>query len=119
MCGDDSKRSPCPNVTISSLPGRVFVAGHEIPVKWMLDEVEDDLGVYLPDKRCIYIRRNQTNSIIASTVIHEVLHAMFDLMNLKDESKEEDVVSCYEVAVVGVLTDPRNKEFLKWAEKNI
>ena len=104
---------------MDDLPVGLFILGHFICFKWMTDDIEDDLGAYISDRRCIFIRKNQKQSIAVSTAIHEILHAVFDLMNLKDESKEEDTVSCYEIAIVSILTDPRNKEFLTWARKNI
>ena len=104
---------------MDNLPAGLFILGHHICFKWMADDIEDDLGAYLSDRRCIFIRKNQEQCMTVSTSIHEILHAVWDLMNLKDESKEEDTVSCYEIGIVSILTDPRNKEFLKWVEESI
>ena len=96
------------------LPSSVYIIGQRVDIGWMPESDEDNLGLFLADRRQIFIRPDLVPEVMGDTLIHEFLHACFYLMGLKDEDKEEEIVTSYASCILGVIQDPRNTEFLEW-----
>jgi len=47
-------------------------------------------------------------------VLHEIMHAVYFLMALSDDSNEEDVVTRLSTGLTCTLLDPRNEGLIQW-----
>ena len=84
------------------LPGSVRVAGLDLPV--LLIEGLDGFGEYDGDRRAIRIRADLSSTVAASTLLHEVLHAVADAHGIR---LGEQAVRAIEAGLVGALrADP-------------
>jgi hypothetical protein len=102
---------------MEKLPSSVHIIGQRVRIAEMPESEEENLGLFLADKRLIYVRTDLLPEVMADTLIHEFLHACFYFGNLKDDSKEEDIVTVFASLILGVLKDPRNQEFLGWIDE--
>ena len=78
------------------LPEEVKVACFNIEIKhWdtKTATVRHCFGEFSPDELIIRIDTTQKPQRIIETLIHEITHAIYSLYNVKDEDKEERIVS--------------------------
>jgi hypothetical protein len=66
----------------------------------------DTYGICDTNTKTIYVNADQPTSVQASTLVHELMHALFDVFTLPKEGlSEEDVCSKLEVPLVVLLRD--------------
>lgn len=98
------------------MPRRVYVHPHTyslaIDRDGRLDELEDLNGLCDFDRQRIWVKTPQTPGMERDTVLHEVLHAVFDQLDVKRRMKEEvgkefeeDVVYALAPRLLAVLKD--------------
>jgi hypothetical protein len=63
------------------IPGKVRIGGLDIPIE--MDPALDSFGEYDPNTRRIRIAPGMDPAVTASTVLHEVLHAIDDALDLR------------------------------------
>lgn len=117
MCGDDNQRAKSQDVKLKSMPSWAYVLQRPIKIsREDLSLADEDLGGFSSYyQRLVVSDDNKVRPfVIASTLVHELLHAAWSVANLKDGDKEEDVVTAFEAAIVGFVTDPRNEEIISW-----
>jgi hypothetical protein len=64
------------------------------------------------DSHTITIPETDIPSQTLDTAVHEIFHAIYDVMQLTDEDKEEAYVSRMSTGLIAVLRD--NPKFRKW-----
>lgn len=85
----------------------VRVGAVDYPIRYMSAAhiaAEDLFGVFMPH-RYILINPNQAPSIMASTIIHECIHAIFEGNGIKTPLSEEDACSVLEGPLVAFIRD--------------
>ncbi len=95
-------------------PWDVTIEIHEKAIPRTLT-VDNAWGCYCPDELHIDLGRVgdiPNKHFFAGTVLHEIMHAMWSISNLKAEGQEEEVVQSLENMFVQVFRD--NPEFKKW-----
>jgi len=72
-----------------------------------------DLGNYAYDKHEIRLLDSYVNKKLeAEVLLHEVLHAVYSIYNIKDDDREERIVSIMATGLAQVLRD--NRPFADW-----
>jgi uncharacterized protein YqeY len=103
------------------LPHRLKIAGKVIKVRIMSEaefQEKSVWGLYDSFAGEIAIYPVMTPSNMLDTLIHEVLHAVFDGWNLQDSDEEERTVHTMATALQTLMVDNRNfTKFLKRAIK--
>ena len=100
-----------------SVPSSVWVMGQLWSIEPMpseYSEICDDVGACIPDKRRLYYRLGQPLSSLQDTIVHEVLHAAWHLLDLSDDDDEEEIVRPLSSLIAGMLIDPRNRVFWEY-----
>jgi hypothetical protein len=78
-----------------NIPSQFQILGHTITVEIIpLDEWEhsDCTAYYAPERDKIYVRAHHTESLMKHAFWHEVMHAMFNLLNRDTLYKREVLV---------------------------
>ncbi len=89
-------------MTDRQVPGWVRVAGLDVPV--VLVDGLDGFGEYDGDRRLIRLRAGMSSAVTASTLLHEVLHAVADAHGIR---LGEQAVRAIESGLVAALrADP-------------
>ena len=94
----------------------VYILG----VEWKLEfcDTLSDFGECQVDERLIKIRRLELETareqqIMAETLIHEILHAIFAMMDIDlKATDEESTVTRLAMGLASVLADPKNDRIL-------
>jgi hypothetical protein len=74
---------------------------------------ETDRGNYAHDKHEIrLLDRYASSTSEAEVLLHEILHSIWATYNVKDEDKEERVVTTIAIGLAQVLRD--NKDLAEW-----
>lgn len=73
------------------LPTRVIVGYRKIKIKKA--KLGEDYGVYKGRKHEILIDKNQRDTELQNTLLHEIIHAVWDLADLKEGDTEEKIVT--------------------------
>tara|TARA_R100000008_G_scaffold61442_1_gene38787 strand:- start:1987 stop:2325 length:339 start_codon:yes stop_codon:yes gene_type:complete len=92
------------------LPSKVYVLGHEYSIKEMSERLFKEREAYGDcdnEQKRIRIYCGVANSVIRDTLLHEILHAAWNLLYLTNEG-EEKTVSRLATSLVGFFDDPRN-----------
>lgn len=99
------------------LPTEVWVMGH----KWDIHRADkswfDDHGTWgdcCSQQRKIRIYLGGGGSIARDTLLHEILHACWHILNFENKEEEENVVSSLSSVLIGVVDDPRNEPVVKF-----
>lgn len=95
------------------LPSEVYVIGHRYSIEEMDEHSATDSNIYghcSNHSRKIKVYCNGGGSIARDTLLHEVLHAVWNLMGLEKEDEEERIVNSTSTAIIGIIDDPRNKD---------
>jgi len=98
------------------LPDSVYVLGHEYKIKEMDERLFKDREAYgdcCNEKRIIRIYCGVAHSLIRDTLLHEILHAFWFLLNISPDECEEKIVSKTSTFLIGFFDDPRNKNVKK------
>lgn len=90
------------------LPKVVRVLGRDIPVA-VVDDLPKAFGEYDYHTQIVRIQQGQQPAFEADTLLHELLHAIDDAMQL---SLRERQVHCVAVGIVALFRD--NAEFAKY-----
>lgn len=97
-------------VAKNKLPNVVYVLGHEYSIEEMSKNLFKEREAYGDcdnEQRKIRIYCGVASSVVRDTLLHEILHAAWNLLYL-DNEKEEKVVSRLATLLVGFFDDPRN-----------
>lgn len=89
----------------------VYVLG----LQWRIETVAQlhDFGDCDCNQRLIRIRSGQDREQQAETLIHELLHAIWGTLALKDKEPEEHAVHSLAVGLASVVLDARNSAVLE------
>jgi uncharacterized protein YpmB len=89
----------------------LFILG----TKWELSVSESiaDFGECNPDERKIVLKQNQSTEQKADTLIHEINHAIWEMMDISDKDREETTVKRLSTGLTSVLRDERNEQVRK------
>jgi len=100
-----------------SLPDQVWVMGH----KWTIEATNDDWlddtdswGECCSRKRRIRVYTKGGGSITRDTLLHEILHACWNILALEQKEEEERVVNSMASILIGLIDDPRNKDIVNF-----
>ena len=99
-------------VTKNKLPNVVYVLGHEYSIEEMSKNLFKEREAYGDcdnEQRRIRIYCGVSNAVVRDTLLHEILHAAWNLLYL-DNEKEEKIVSRLATLLIGFFDDPRNLE---------
>jgi hypothetical protein len=102
------------------LPEKVFILGHEYKVKEMdnlLFREREAYGDCCNEKRLIRVYCGVSPALARDTLLHEIFHAFWFLLNIATDEEEEKVVSKLATVLIGFFDDPRNKEAKKYLIK--
>jgi hypothetical protein len=97
------------------IPDKVNIFGREynITVKELLDgstDKEETLGQCLNDKLIIEIKKEQHPLLEADTLLHEIIHALDEVMQTRMSERQ---VCCIATGLIGVLkTNTEFNEYL-------
>lgn len=71
-------------------------------------------GLYVPDRQVILLHSGCGPDKMRATLVHEILHAMIDILGLNEEKefKEESLVSGLTAAWYHFLREPGNRDVL-------
>ena len=92
------------------LPSKVYVLGHEYSIEQMSERLFKEREAYGDcdnEQKRIRIYCGVADSVIRDTLLHEVLHAAWNLSYLSNEG-EEKIVSRLATLLIGFFDDPRN-----------
>lgn len=93
-----------------SLPEVVRVLGRDVPIVYVLpDDLPKAVGEYDYENQIVRVRIGQHPVFEADTVLHELLHAIDDAMQL---GMKERQVHCTAVGLVALLRD--NPDLLEY-----
>lgn len=98
------------------LPEKVYILGHEYSIKEMDDSLFREREAYgdcCNEKRLIRVYCGVAPALIRDTLLHEILHAFWFLLNISQDEEEEKIVSKLSTVLIGFFDDPRNKEIKK------
>ncbi len=100
----------------TGLPKSVRVGPYEIPV--IIMELDDDVqGEFSFGKLAIRLSPKQPSAVFAAdTVLHELLHAIWRVYNLKVGDDEERTVTTLAMAMIQLFHD--NIVLVAWLAKN-
>jgi hypothetical protein len=104
------------------LPDNVYVLGHEYSIEEMTNRLFKEREAYGDcdnEQRKIRVYCGVASSVVRDTLLHEILHAAWNLLYL-DNEKEEKIVSRLATLMVGFFDDPRNikvKNFILTGEQ--
>lgn len=102
------------------IPSEVWVVGHRYSIEQMDDRLFKEREAYgdcCNEKKIIRVYCGVAESIIRDTLLHEMLHAAWDLGYIDQSDDEEKIVSRISTILIGLFDDPRNaevKKFLFW-----
>lgn len=65
----------------------------------------------------IRVRDDISRQRSAETMIHEILHAVWDTQGLGDNETEERIVTCFGLGLSQVIRD--NPDFVAWVQQNL
>ena len=97
-----------------STPKLLKIGNNTYKVKYIYDDETSDYGSF--DRRRQILRVNSTDSPIdiVDTLIHEILHGIYEHFKLKPEDDEERVVSAIAAGLTQVFQD--NKHLMKYIQ---
>lgn len=90
----------------------VIILGQLYRIEVTQDVSDEELGRCETTHQKLMINERQGACSIRDTVLHEISHALFYLMNLKDDCSEEDFVSRFSTGLRSVMIE--NKALSKW-----
>ena len=90
----------------------VIILGQLYRIELSQDISDDELGRCEATHQKLYINERQGACSMRDTVLHEIGHALFYLMNLKDDCTEEDFVSRFSTGLRSVMLE--NKALSEW-----
>ena len=93
------------------LPTNVYVMGHEYKIEQMSQQLFEDMDAYgdcSDDLRRIRIYCKTNPNIIRDTLLHEILHACWNMLALGKNEEEEKIVNSLSTIFIGLIDDPRN-----------
>ena len=104
-----------PSAASMPLPKVVRVLGRDIPVKvYPADEMPKAFGEYDYETQIVRIKEGQQPAFEADTLLHELVHAMDDAMQLNMRERQ---VHCIAVGIVALFKD--NADFAEYFLKAI
>ena len=83
-----------------------------VPLSPNSSEASEKYGVTDLQSSTIHYAENQTDDRLRNTILHEVFHACWNRANLKDDDREERIVTGLANVFIQVLQD--NPEWVKW-----
>ena len=86
--------------------------GHRYVIEEMSQQLFEDTEAYgdcSDDRRRIRVYCKTNHNIIRDTLLHEILHACWNMLGLSRSEEEEKVVNSLSTILIGVMDDPRNK----------
>lgn len=86
------------------IPNQVKVGPHQVSIVWV-GEMEDCCGDYDKEKERIRVDTSMSDTQVADTLLHEILHAIHYIYGIKDEHEEEQVVTVTATALSQVIQD--------------
>tara|TARA_R100001443_G_scaffold40958_4_gene54402 strand:+ start:3089 stop:3415 length:327 start_codon:yes stop_codon:yes gene_type:complete len=90
----------------------VIILGQLYRIELSQDISDEELGRCETTHQKLMINERQGACSMRDTVLHEIGHALFYLMNLKDDSCEEDFVSRFSTGLRAVMIE--NKALSEW-----
>lgn len=94
------------------IPKQVKVGPHQVSIAFV-GELEDCFGDYDKHKERIRVDTNISDTQIADTLLHEILHAVHYIYGIKDEHEEEQIVTVTATALSQVIQDnPKVMKFI-------
>lgn len=83
------------------VPPSVRVLGRDIPIQ-MVDELPNAFGEYEYKTQIVRVQRGQQPAFEADTILHELIHAIDDAMQLQLRERQ---VHCLAVGLVALFKD--------------
>jgi hypothetical protein len=77
----------------------------------------DNVGFTMKDDLFIKIHSGLEKTIEADTVLHEILHCIYHVYNIKDEDIEEDTVRMVSTGLCILMRD--NPKLMSWIQKQL
>jgi hypothetical protein len=98
------------------LPPKIRIVGRDIPIVWVSEEeMPKAWGEYDYEKQVVRVRTEQQLAFEADTVLHELIHAIDDAMQL---GMTERQVHCTATGIIALLKDnPNFYEYLGHATR--
>ena len=90
----------------------VIILGQLYRIELSQDISDEELGRCESTHQKLFINERQGACSMRDTVLHEIGHALFYLMNLKDDCTEEDFVSRFSTGLRSVMLE--NKALSEW-----
>jgi hypothetical protein len=104
----------------SNRPASVKIGVHKYKIKYVSKIFEsEDLGRTDNDVALLLVRDGLAPAMERDTLLHEMLHAIWYVSGLdaNKEGIEEVYISALTPWLMMVLTDPMNKDFLKYIQQ--
>lgn len=99
------------------LPSKVYVLGHEYIIEEMSEKLHKEREAYgdcCNEKKLIRIYCGMAMSAVRDTLLHEILHAVWNLYYLQNNEEEEKAVSRISTGLIGLFDDPRNAKVMSF-----
>jgi hypothetical protein len=107
-------------VTLDDLPKSIRVGPHEYKFgKLSARDAEDNYGQHDPDNQVIELLSDgyASGSRAVEIIIHELLHAIFDVGKIDPKGEEEPIVYMMGILLTQVIRD--NPELMVWIQKTV
>ena len=97
----------------------IRVGPFTIPIKTMgADEAEKNLGAFSAEKMIIWLHPKLENEqILAETLLHEIMHAIYFVFGVKEKDRQERVVSQMSVGMASAIAD--NPKLIAWLKEKL
>lgn len=91
---------------------QIYILGNKY--EYLETDTLDDFGECDRLNRVIRVRNNQNRDQLADSILHEVSHAIWELMALPEKAAEERVATAMGRGFGSLLRDPRNEDFMSY-----
>ena len=101
-------------MTKHKIPTTVHVAPYDVTIGHLTgEEAAKNFGMFVPEHMAIRIRSEfSTPQQAADTVLHEVLHAVWQVAGLSPKDSEERIVATLSTSLCGLIQ--RNEHLVDW-----
>lgn len=100
-------------------PNRVLVGYRYITIILKDLGIDGDDGQYSPEESNIFINSKKDPQEFPNTLLHELMHAVWDNYNLSELDKEEKIVTMFANGLTQIfLTNPEVLSYLQGALNN-
>ena len=101
-------------------PKQIKILNLTYEIRWVDRQIEaatDSHGFCDVSEQLIVVNGDQKPEAVADTLLHEIMHALFDALALAGEQTEERLVRLLSTGLCTVLQD--NPNFTKWWTKKL